>query len=166
MLPPLQGVEPNPHANARQADLKIRLYEVLTPLAIGLVIAMVPVPAGLSVNAWRYFALFTTVIVALITEPIPPAIIGMVGVIVAAILGLVRDTPAQSAQWALSGFGNATVWLLFAGYMFPLGYTQTGLGKRIALHLVQLLGHSTLGLGYAVGPVSYTHLTLPTSDLV
>ena len=42
------------------------------------------------------------------------------------MLGLVRDTPAQSAQWALSGFGNATVWLIFAGYMFTLGYTQTG----------------------------------------
>ena len=68
----------------------------------------------------------------------------------AAALGLVRDTPAQSAQWALSGFGNATVWLIFAGYMFTLGYTQTGLGRRIALHLVRLLGHRTLGLGYAV----------------
>jgi L-tartrate/succinate antiporter len=109
-----------------------------------------PVPAGLSLDAWRYFALFTTVIVALITEPIPPAIIGMAGVIVAAVLGLVRETPAQSAQWALSGFGNATVWLIFAGYMFTLGYTKTGLGKRIALHLVRLLGHRTLGLGYAV----------------
>src|SRR5678809_1761646 len=30
------------------------------------------------------------------------------------------------------------------------GYTQTGLGRRIALHLVRLLGHRTLGLGYAV----------------
>ena len=80
----------------------------------------------------------------------------MAGVIVAAMLGLVRETPAQSAQWALSGFGNATVWLIFAGYMFTLGYTQTGLGKRIALHLVRLLGHSTLGSGLRGG-------ALPTS---
>ena len=133
-----------------QADLKVRLYGALIPLAIGAAIALTPVPAGLSIDAWRYFALFTTVIVALITEPMPPAIIGMGGVIAGAMLGLVRDTPAQSAQWALSGFGNATVWLIFAGYMFTLGYTQTGLGKRIALHLVRLLGHRTLGLGYAV----------------
>ena len=102
-------------------------------------------------NAWRYFALFAAVIVGLITEPIPPAIIGMGGVIVAAALGLVRDTPAQSAQWALSGFGNTTVWLIFAGYMFTLGYTQTGLGRRIALHLVRLLGRRTLGLGLRRG---------------
>jgi L-tartrate/succinate antiporter len=124
--------------------------KVILPLAIGAAIALVPAPDGLSANAWHYFALFVTVIGALITEPAPPATIGVAGVIVAAMLGLVRDTPAQSAQWALSGFGNATVWLIFAGYMFTLGYTETGLGKRIALHLVRLLGHSTLGLGYAV----------------
>jgi L-tartrate/succinate antiporter len=123
---------------------------LLGPLAIGALIAILPVPDGLTPNAWRYFALFCTVIAGLITEPIPPAIIGMGGVILAAALGLVRESPAQSAQWALSGFGNATVWLIFAGYMFTLGYTQTGLGKRIALHLVRLLGHRTLGLGYAV----------------
>src|SRR5262245_61018978 len=122
----------------------------MVPLVIGAIIALVPVPGGLPVDAWRYFALFTAVIVGLITEPIPPAIIGMAGVIVAAVLGLVRETPAQSAQWALSGFGNATVWLIFAGYMFTLGYTKTGLGKRIALQLVRLLGSRTLGLGYAV----------------
>jgi L-tartrate/succinate antiporter len=122
----------------------------MIPVAIGAIIALMPVPAGLPVNAWRYFALFSAVIIGLITEPIPPAIIGMGGVIMAAALGLVRETPAQSAQWALSGFGNATVWLIFAGYMFTLGYAQTGLGRRIALHLVRLLGHHTLGLGYAV----------------
>src|SRR5262245_50525176 len=126
------------------------LLRAVIPLAIGAAILLAPVPGGLPVNAWRYFALFAAVIAGLITEPIPPAIIGMGGVIVAAALGLVRDTPAQSAQWALSGFGNATVWLIFAGYMFTLGYTQTGLGRRIALHLVRLLGGRTLGLGYAV----------------
>jgi L-tartrate/succinate antiporter len=138
-----------------KADLKVRLdktsiYKTVIPLAVGAAMALTPVPAGLSIDAWRYFALFATVIVGLITEPIPPAIIGMGGVIAAAMLGLVRDTPAQSAQWALSGFGNATVWLIFAGYMFTLGYTKTGLGRRIALHLVRLLGGRTLGLGYAV----------------
>lgn len=124
--------------------------KAVAPMAIGAIIALIPAPVGVPIDAWRYFALFTAVIAGLITEPIPPAIIGMGGVVVAASLGLVRETPAQSAQWALSGFGNSTVWLIFAGYMFTLGYTQTGLGRRIALHLVRLLGHRTLGLGYAV----------------
>ena len=70
-------------ADSAKADLKsppLRSHRI--PLAIGAAIALPPVPAGLSLDAWRYFALFTTVIVALITEPIPPAIIGLAGVIV------------------------------------------------------------------------------------
>ena len=124
--------------------------KTLLPLAIGAVIAIAPVPDGLSAHAWRYFALFVAVIAGIITEPIPPAILGMAGVIIAAATGLVRDMPTQSAQWALSGFGNTTVWLIFAGYMFTRGYADTGLGRRLALHLVRLLGHRTLGLGYAI----------------
>jgi L-tartrate/succinate antiporter len=122
----------------------------VVPVAIGAAIALAPVPEGLTPAAWRYFALFVTVIIAIITEPMPAAALGMAGVSVAAALGLVRSTPAASAQWALSGFGNTIVWLIFAAFMFTVGYAQTGLGRRVALHLVRTLGHRTLGLGYAV----------------
>jgi L-tartrate/succinate antiporter len=98
----------------------------------------------------RYFALFAAVMVGIITEPIPPAALGLVGVIVAATAGLVRTSTAQATVWALSGFGNATVWLIFAAFIFSLGYAKTGFGKRIALLLIRAMGKSTLGLGYAI----------------
>jgi L-tartrate/succinate antiporter len=126
------------------------IARVLVPVLVGAGIALTPVPDGLAPNAWFYFALFVTVITAIITEPIPAAALGLAGVCAAAILGLVRDTPAAAAQWALSGFGNTIVWLIFAAFMFTVGYAQTGLGRRVALHLVRALGHRTLGLGYAV----------------
>jgi L-tartrate/succinate antiporter len=50
---------------------------------------------------------------------------------------------------ALAGFSNSTVWLIFAAFMFAVGYEKTGLGNLIALVLVELLGRRTLGLGYA-----------------
>jgi L-tartrate/succinate antiporter len=50
----------------------------------------------------------------------------------------------------LGGFSNTTVWLIFAAYMFAVGYTKTGLGKRTALSLIKRLGKKTLGLGYAI----------------
>jgi L-tartrate/succinate antiporter len=55
-----------------------------------------------------------------------------------------------SLTWALSGFSNTTVWLIFAAFMFALGYEKTGLGRRIALWLVKSMGRKTLTLGYAV----------------
>ncbi|MGH9148076.1 MAG: DASS family sodium-coupled anion symporter, partial [Vicinamibacterales bacterium] len=123
---------------------------MLIPLAIGSAIALAPVPADLPPNAWYYFALFTTVIAAMIAEPIPGAALGLIGVILAAVLGLVRPTPAEATSWALSGFANSTVWLIFAAYMFALGYSETGLGRRIALHLIRRMGQRTLGLAYAI----------------
>jgi len=109
-----------------------------------------PVPGGLTPNAWYYSALFSAVVVALILEPVPAAAVGLSGVTLAGVLLLVDPSPEESVQWALSGFSNPTVWLIVAAFMFALGYQRTGLGRRIALLLAQALGRSTLGLGYAV----------------
>jgi len=113
-------------------------------------VLMTPTPEGLTPNAWHFFALFLTTITGIITEPIPGAAVGLLGVLVATALGLVRPAPAQATAWALSGFSNATVWLIFAAYMFACGYSKTGLGRRIALQLIRALGNRTLGLGYAI----------------
>lgn len=119
-------------------------------MIVGIGLALMPAPEGLSADAWHYFALFAAVITGVMTEPVPGAVLGLAGVAIAATLGLVGDTPAESRAWALSGFANGTVWLIFAAYMFTLGYSKTGLGRRIALHLIRLMGRRTLGLGYAI----------------
>jgi len=102
------------------------------------------------VNAWRYVALFTTVIVALILEPIPPAAAGLAGLTMAVTLGYVAPKPADAIKWGLSGFSDGTIWLIFGTLVVSTAYDKTGLGRRIALSLVRLMGQSTLGLGYAV----------------
>ena len=129
---------------------KKRIVNVLIPLAVWAVLILIPVPAGLAPTAWYYFALFATVIVALITEPVPGSVIGLLGVSVAAMLELISGKPSESVKWALSGFSNNVIWLIFVAYIFGLGYEKSGLGKRIALNLVKALGKKTLGLGYAV----------------
>lgn len=122
----------------------------ILPVLVAVVIAILPTPEGLSVNAHYFFALFLGVIIGLILEPIPPALIGLIGVSFAATFGLVGETAKASRSWALSGFSNGVIWLIFAAFMFALGYKKSGLGKRIALILVKMLGKTTLGLGYAV----------------
>lgn len=122
----------------------------LAPLAVGFGIAALPVPAGLDANGLRYFALFAAVIVALVVEPLPASAVGFIGMTAAATARLVAPDAEGSLRWAISGFANSTVWLIFAAFMFALGYEKTGLGRRIALKLVKTLGSSTLGLGYAI----------------
>ena len=127
-----------------------------------MVLALLPAPPGLAQHAWYYFAIFAGVIVALMTEPLPGGAVGLIGVVIATVLApFVLYGPADLAgpgfnpssaalAWALSGFANDTVWLIFAAFMFALGYEKSGLGKRIALSLVRAMGHNTLMLGYAI----------------
>jgi len=152
------------HAAGARKTSPPRLGTLLavSPLLIGAAIALVPAPAGLPQFAWYYVALFVAVIAGLIAEPIPAAAVGLVGVTGAATLArFVLYAPEQIAQagfnanasaigWALSGFANATVWLIFAAFVFSLGYEKTGLGRRLSLLLVSALGGRTLTLGYAV----------------
>lgn len=139
-------------ANAASAPVppKRRVWAKLAPIALCIVIAVLPAPAGLTAAAWRYFALFAGVILGLVLEPVPAPIISILGVTAAAALNLVGKTPEDSVKWALTGFSNTSVWLIFTAYMFGLGYEKTGLGRRVALSLVKVLGRTTLGLGYAV----------------
>ena len=136
--------------------------KAIAPIALAVLLALLPAPEGLAPHAWYFTAIFAGVVLALVLEPIPGALIGLVGVTAVALLSpwalyapeqLARPgfNPASaSLSWALSGFANGTVWLIFAAFMFALGYDRSGLGRRIALLLVQRLGRRTLTLGYAV----------------
>ena len=129
-------------------------WKVVIPLAVWAVLVLYSVifgpPQGLTQSAWWYFALFAAVILGLILEPIPAAAIGLIGVTFAATMRYVNADYTASVTWALSGFQDTTVWLIFGAFVFSMGYNKTGLGRRIALLLVKWLGGRTLGLGYAI----------------
>jgi L-tartrate/succinate antiporter len=55
--------------------MKSSIWRAALPLLVGLSIALLPPPQGLDQNAWFYFALFVSVILGLILEPIPSAAI-------------------------------------------------------------------------------------------
>jgi L-tartrate/succinate antiporter len=137
-------------------------WTAIAPVAVAIVIALIPPPEGLPQHAWYFFAIFVGVIVGLMFEPLPGGAIGLIGVTLVVVLSeYVFYSPEQLAKpgfnaaraalaWGLSGFSNTTVWLIFGAFMFALGYEKTGLGRRIALMLVKAMGRKTLTLGYAV----------------
>jgi L-tartrate/succinate antiporter len=137
-------------------------WKAIAPVAVAIVIALLPAPAGLPQHAWYFFAIFAGVVVGLVLEPLPGGAVGLIGVTVVTVLAeWVLYSPQELAKagfkpanaaltWALSGFANSTVWLIFGAFMFALGYDKTGLGRRLALALVKRMGRRTLTLGYAV----------------
>jgi len=152
-----------------------RKIKIAIPLLALVIIWALPAPEGLTVYAMRFLAIFMAVILALILEPLPNSAVGLIGCVTAGALQLVplaeksiaaiadaakAGTTAvlptissanlgASLNWALSGFVDSTVWLIFVAYMFAMGYEKTGLGKRIALVLIKRLGGKSLGLGFA-----------------
>lgn len=125
---------------------KLKLFSPLIVLAL---LWFIPAPEGLSANAWHFLAVFLAVVVGLIIEPVPAALVGFTGISFVAAIGLMGNAK-ESITWALSGFSNSVIWLIFAAFMFALGYKKTGLGKRVSLVMVKYMGKSSLGLGYAV----------------
>jgi len=78
--------------------VKTSVWRAVAPIVVAVVIAILPVPDGLTPKAWYYFALFTAVLVGLILEPLPAAAIGVFGVTAAAALLLVQPPPAKPAR--------------------------------------------------------------------
>lgn len=154
-----QNVSPAPLPTSGRAKKAIIF---LLPALIALLLLVTPVPEGLSPHAWHFFAIFAAVIVGLIFEPLPGAVIGLTGIVVVAIFNQwllfspeqLADpqfkTANQAFKWAVSGFSNSTVWLIFGAFMFAAGYDKTNLGRRLALILVKFLGRRSLTLGYAI----------------
>ena len=121
-------------------------WRYLAPLAVIAIIALIPVPAGLESHTWLYFAVFTGVIVGLILEPVPGAVVAMVGISIIAILSpWLLFSPEQLAQpgfkftakslsWAVSGFSNSVVIMMIGLFVVGGAIFQTGLAPSITLN--------------------------------
>jgi divalent anion:Na+ symporter, DASS family len=110
----------------------------------GVVIALLSPPLGITASSWRLFAIFSSTVVGLIAEPLPGGAMVLLGVVTTALLGVL---PAETA---LAGYADPIVWLVLGAFFFARGMIKTGLGRRIALQFIRLLGRRSLGLAYAL----------------
>ena len=69
-VPPSSGTVATPSVHP-EARTKTPLWKALAPVAIAVVLALLPVPSGLAPHAWYFFSIFVGVIVGLVLEPLP-----------------------------------------------------------------------------------------------
>src|SRR6266853_4728560 len=122
-----------------EAGAAITVWRALAPVAIVVILALLPVPSGLAPYAWYFFSIFVGVIVGLVLEPLPGAAIALLGITAVSALGrFVLFSPQQLSEpgfrpanaaltWALSGYSNPTVWLIFGAFILAFAYEKTGL---------------------------------------
>ena len=120
-------------------------------VALGLLIwFVVPVPHGVTENAWHLLALFVATIAAIIGKALPIGAISIIAIALVAITGVTNDKPAGAIGDALSSFSNSLIWLIGISIMISRGIIKTGLGARIGYYFISVWGKKTVGIGYAL----------------
>ncbi|MFI8480717.1 DASS family sodium-coupled anion symporter [Pseudomonas sp. NPDC078700] len=123
----------------------------LIALAIALLIwFVIPVPQGVTPEAWHLLAIFIGTIAGIIGKAMPIGALAMIGIMLVAITGVTSDKPSVAIKDALSGFSNSLIWLIGIAIMISRGLIKTGLGNRIAYYFISIFGKRTLGIGYAL----------------
>src|ERR1039458_7461830 len=100
----------------------LRWAAVLIP---GVLLYFLPLP-GLSAPQRHLLAVFAATIISLAAQPVPMAVSVVVAMTTLALTGTLPGNQV------LTGFSNATVWLIFTAFLFARAVTVTGLGRRVA----------------------------------
>jgi DASS family divalent anion:Na+ symporter len=116
----------------------------LAALALAVAIWLAPPPEGLTVEAWRLFAIFLAAIASVIIGAFPILTASVLAAAGAVLTGLL--TPAQ----AYAGFANSTILLIVLAFLVARAVVKCGLGQRLGHLAVSWFGRSTLGLSYSI----------------
>ncbi|MFC0228320.1 DASS family sodium-coupled anion symporter [Serratia aquatilis] len=108
-------------------------------------------PDGLNLPAWHSAIIFVATIVCIVVNVLPIGAIGIISITVFALTYAAGATTASEAiQTALSDLNSSLIWLIVVAFMIARGFIKTGLGRRIALQMIRILGKRTLGLAYGL----------------
>lgn len=121
--------------------MKDKLWRVAVMAAIVAIAWFGGTPEGLKPQVWQLFGIYLATIVGLVLKPFPVPITVLLGVATSSIL-------LNNVKDVLAGYSNTALWLIFAAFALSVAFGKTGLGHRIAYHLVRAFGSTTLRLGY------------------
>jgi len=113
-------------------------------VGLAVILWFVPPPEGLTIDAWRVFAIFAAAILSVVINAFPILTASVLAVSATVLSGLL--TPAK----AYAGFANATILLIVLAFLVARAIIKCGLGVRIGHLIVSWFGRSTLGLSYSI----------------
>ncbi|SNT70549.1 anion permease [Psychrobacter sp. LV10R520-6] len=118
---------------------------------VGLIIwFVIPVPEGVTPDAWHMLALFIATIVAIIGKVLPIGALAIIAVTLVALTGVTNESPREAINDALSSYSSPLIWLIGIAIMISRGLIKTGLGRRIAYYFISIFGKKTIGVAYSL----------------
>jgi len=140
-----------------------RKYGLVLALALGIVVWLLPTPAGMTVTQHKLLTLFAAAVVMWVTICVNFAVSSFF-VVTFLYFWVGNPTGATKAGWlvrdasfAVSGFGSPALFLLVTGFVISIAMTQTGVARRVALLMMRAFGRTPRG---AVGASMVANLVL------
>ncbi|NOG72419.1 DASS family sodium-coupled anion symporter [Roseicella sp. DB1501] len=133
----------------RQA-VPFRLVPATITTLVLVALLLVPVPEGLTPKAWGLVAIFLTTIVAIILKVMPIGVMAMMAIVIVSLSQVTSASSRGAVADALASFSSPLIWLIVVAILISRGLKKTGLGSRIGLIFIALLGRRTIGIGYGL----------------
>ena len=143
---PSKKVDPTTDSTSMSHETKSMLWKFGLMLLVGAVIYFIPAPEGVDPRGMHMLGIFVATILGLILQPLPTPSVALIGLATAMITGAMDVKSGE----ALSGFSNSAVLLIVAAFFIADGFLLTGLGRRVALMFLTVLGKSPLGIAYGM----------------
>ncbi|MCD9031628.1 anion permease [Luteimonas sp. Y-2-2-4F] len=127
-----------------------RVVPAAIATAVLVLLLLVPVPEGLTPKAWGLVAIFLTTIVAIILKVMPIGVMAMMAIVIVALSQVTATSSGGAIRDALASFASPLIWLIVVAILISRGVKKTGLGSRIGLLFIALLGKRAIGIGYGL----------------
>ncbi len=101
-------------------------------------------PEGLRPEAWRLFTVFFGTILSIILNLMPIFTASILALAFSVVSGLL------TTEQAYSGFSQGFILLIVVAFLVSQAVVKSGLGRRIAMHIIKRFGRSTIGLAYSM----------------
>ena len=126
----MSDVADNKGSNLLETIGKFAGFVVLIAILLG------PTPEGMPPSAKRLIAVTALMAVFWLTQAIPIAATSLIPLVAFPLMGI------ESAENVSKAYIDKNIFLFLGGFVIALGIEKWGLHRRIALHIVRLLGTS------------------------
>jgi divalent anion:Na+ symporter, DASS family len=121
-----------------------RLAAPVATIAVVALLWWTSPPQGVTLQAWRLFAIFAATIFSVVAGVLPILTASVLAISAAVFTRLL--SPAE----AYAGFSNPTILLIVVAFLVAGAVVKCGLGTRAGHWIVSRFGRSTLGLSYSL----------------
>jgi sodium-dependent dicarboxylate transporter 2/3/5 len=121
------------------ALLKKYIWVLLGPVSF-LIMSFLPVPKGITPEAWKVLAMASLMLIWWISEAVPIAVTSLLPLVLLPSMGVAK------LEAAAAPYANPVVYLFMGGFVIALAMEKWALHKRIALQIVNLTGTNANGI--------------------